>query len=237
MTWVILFVSALGLVQSPAPAIVGPQEIGAGRLAVFTVEGPAEAKLVWKVICPDGCALSETDVSLSVENARKLVFASPVPGRYRVLAAVSCGDDLFLLDAILTVSGTLPPVPPNPGPGPQPPEPNPGPGPAPADWTTWAKKTADELVPQPFRGQEGRAIAAALRAVADKIATGEITEPRKAREAVRRSVREALKSLEAVNRWMAFSDAVDARIDSLNGIPSLADYATIWIAIANGLEQ
>jgi hypothetical protein len=92
-------------------------------------------------------------------------------------------------------------------------------------------------VPQSFRGHEGKAIAAALRAIADAIAKGTITDPRQAREAVRRSVREALKSLEAVNRWMVFSDAVDARLDELKQTPSLAEYAAIWMAIANGLEQ
>jgi hypothetical protein len=73
--------------------------------------------------------------------------------------------------------------------------------------------------------------------VADEIATGKITDSRKAREAVRRSVRESLKTLESVNRWMVFSDAVDAKLDKLQQSPSLADYAAIWLAIANGLEQ
>ncbi len=205
-------------------------------MVVFTLDGPPDAKRVWKVICPDDCPITPEDVSLAVENNAKLLFASPVPGRYRILAAVAYGDSLYLLDAVLTVSGVSPPHPPCP-PGPQPPEPNPGPGPAPSDWTAWAKRAADELVPQSFRGHEGKAIAAALRAIADAIAKGTITDPRQAREAVRRSVREALKSLEAVNRWMVFSDAVDARLDELKQTPSLAEYAAIWMAIANGLEQ
>ncbi|WP_347245376.1 hypothetical protein [Thermogutta sp.] len=239
MTGLLLCVAVLGLAQDPA--IVGPTEVEVGRLAVFTVEGPQDVKLVWKVICPDQCPLTEKDVSIPVENNTKLVFASPVPGRYRVLAAVSYADNLYLLDAVLTVSGAVPPVPPipptPPNPGPNPPGPNPGPGPAPQGWTAWAKQAADELVPQPFRREEGKAIAAALRAVADEIATGKITDSRKAREAVRRSVRESLKTLESVNRWMVFSDAVDAKLDKLQQSPSLADYAAIWLAIANGLEQ
>jgi len=222
----------LGVAQDPA--ISGPAQVDAGRLAVFTLEGPQDAKLVWKVICPDDCPLSPEEVSLAVENNAKLVFASPVPGRYRILAAVAYGDDLYLLDAVLAVSGVPQPLPPHPGP--QPPGPNPGPGPAPADWAAWAKQAADELVPQPFRREEGKAVAAALRTVADEIAKGTISDPRKAREAVRRSIRAALKSLDALNRWMAFSDAIDAKLDALPQVPSLAEYAAIWIAIANGVE-
>lgn len=239
MTGLLLCIAALGLAQEPA--IVGPTEVDAGRLAVFSIEGPQDAKLVWKVICPDQCELTENDVSIPVENNAKLVFASPVPGRYRVLAAVAYAENLYLLDTVLTVSGAVPPVPPNPpnppNPGPNPPGPNPGPGPAPEGWTAWAKRAADELIPQPFRAIEGKTIAAALRAVADEIATGKITDARKAREAVRRTIRESLKTLEAVNRWMVFSDAVDARLDEQTQPLTLADYAAIWLAIANGLEQ
>lgn len=211
--------------QSPEPQIVGPESITAGRLAVFSVECPDGAKVVWRVFPPDQSGLTEADCAAFFESQRKLAFASPIPGVYRLVVAVSYAEDLWLLDRTLTVQG------------PSPPGPDPGPTPEPSDWTEWARRTAAETVPEPFRLAEGSKIAKALRTVAAAASTGRITEPRKAREAVRQTVREALQTLEAIKRWEAFSNALDEKMDAeQETLKSLSDYARVWSEIASGLE-
>lgn len=224
----------LGLVllaQTVEPKIVGPEKIAAGRLAVFSIDCPDGAKAAWRVFPPEQSGLTQTDCAASFEQQRKLAFASPIPGTYRIVAAVSYGDELYLLDVALLVEAASPPSPPPgpPGPGPTPP--------SPSGWADWAKRVAAETVSEPFRRTEGPTVAKALRSVIDAIAAGRITEPRKARETVRQAVRESLGTMEAINRWESFSNAVDEKMDAeQETLKSLSDYARVWSEIASGLE-
>lgn len=215
----------------------GPTEIPAGRLAIFSVSVPAEGQATWKVFCPESSGLAQEDVAVVVENHQRLIFASPFPGKYIIVVAVAGNNRLDLWDHVLVV--TAPSPPPEPGPGPEP-NPGPGPGPSPPDlqWSDWAKRTADATVRRPFRDEEGTRIASAFRKVAERVVKGEITDERSAREMLRREVRAALGSLEAITRWKAFSDALDEKLDSVSseGI-KLTDYVRLWTAIADGLEK
>ena len=229
MTGLLLCVAVLGLAQDPA--IVGPTEVEAGRLAVFSIDCPDGAKAAWRVFPPEQSGLTQTDCAASFEQQRKLAFASPIPGTYRIVAAVSYGDELYLLDVALLVEAASPPSPPPgpPGPGPTPP--------SPSGWADWAKRVAAETVSEPFRRTEGPTVAKALRSVIDAIAAGRITEPRKARETVRQAVRESLGTMEAINRWESFSNAVDEKMDAeQETLKSLSDYARVWSEIASGLK-
>ena len=217
--------------QTVEPKIVGPEKIAAGRLAVFSIDCPDGAKAAWRVFPPEQSGLTQTDCAASFEQQRKLAFASPIPGTYRIVAAVSYGDELYLLDVALLVEAASPPSPPPgpPGPGPTPP--------SPSGWADWAKRVAAETVSEPFRRTEGPTVAKALRSVIDAIAAGQITEPRKARETVRQAVRESLGTMEAINRWESFSNAVDEKMDAeQETLKSLSDYARVWSEIASGLE-
>lgn len=217
--------------QTVEPKIVGPEKIAAGRLAVFSIDCPDGAKAAWRVFPPEQSGLTQTDCAATFEMQRKLAFASPIPGTYRVVAALSYGDELYLLDVALLVEAASPPSPP-----PGPPDPNPTP-PSPSGWADWAKRVAAETVAEPFRRTEGLTVAKALRSVIDAIAAGRITEPRKARETVRQAVREGLGTMEAINRWESFSNAVDEKMDAeQETLKSLSDYARVWSEIASGLE-
>jgi len=219
----------LGLVllaQTVEPKIVGPEKIAAGRLAVFSIDCPDGAKAAWRVFPPEQSGLTQTDCAASFEQQRKLAFASPISGTYRIVAAVSYGDELYLLDVALLVEAASPP--------PGPPGPTP---PSPSGWADWAKRVAAETVSEPFRRTEGPTVAKALRSVIDAIAAGRITEPRKARETVRQAVRESLGTMEAINRWESFSNAVAEKMDAeQETLKSLSDYARVWSEIASGLE-
>lgn len=206
--------------QTVEPKIVGPEKIAAGRLAVFSIDCPDGAKAAWRVFPPEQSGLTQTDCAASFEQQRKLAFASPIPGTYRIVAAVSYGDELYLLDVALLVEAASPPSPPSP-----------------SGWADWAKRVAAETVSEPFRRTEGPMVAKALRSVIDAIAAGRITEPRKARETVRQAVREGLGTMEAINRWESFSNAVDEKMDAeQETLKSLSDYARVWSEIASGLE-
>lgn len=218
--------------QTVEPKIVGPEKIAAGRLAVFSIDCPDGAKAAWRVFPPEQSGLTQTDCAATFEQNRKLAFASPVPGTYRVVAAVGYGDELYLLDAALLVEERSPPSPPTP-----PDPPSPGPTPPPSGWADWAKRIAAETVSEPFRRSEASTVAKALRSIVDAIAAGRITEPRKAREAVRQAVRQALGTMEAITRWEAFSNALDEKMDAeAESLKTLADYGRVWSEVATGLE-
>lgn len=229
MTGFLLSLALIG--QTVAPSIVGPDRVAAGRLVVLSLDCPEGAKTAWRVFTPEKSGLSENDCTATFEMNRRLAFASPVAGTYQIVAAVSYGDEVYLLSTPLVVEDNQPPSPPNP-------DPDPGPGPRPpSTWAEWADRTAKETVPDPFRITEGPKVGNALRVVADATAAGRLTEPRKAREAARQSVREALGTLEAIKRWQPFAEALDAKMDSeLGDKATLNDYIRVWTEVANGLE-
>ncbi|NMC81671.1 MAG: hypothetical protein GYA63_02310 [Armatimonadetes bacterium] len=218
-----VFLAAAVLGQA---GIQGPAEVDPGRLAVYSVEAAPEASSAWRVFCPEASGLHQEDVAAIFEQNRNLAFASPVPGRYVFVVAVADSGALTLHDLIVVVRES---------PGP---EPGPGPEPIPSNWRDFADKTAGRLIPQPFRSEEGKLIAAALRKVAADIGSGALNDARAAREAVRIAVRDALATVEAIQRWKPFSDAIDAELDKPPGTDrTLADYAAIWSAIAEGLDR
>ena len=222
------------LSQPPViPQIQGPEKLDAGHLAVYTIECEDSAQVRWLVIPPDSSGLSEQDVSATFENNRKLAFATPQPGNYRLVAAVAYNQSLDLLSLVVRVEGSGP----SPGPSPTPPNPSPVP-PPPGSWSEWAIRTAKATVPESFRSAEGKRVADALRTVIEAINAGRISDARKARENVRAAVRESLQTLEAVNRWKTFSDALDQRMDEQQDkLKTLQDYVSVWNEIAKALES
>jgi hypothetical protein len=227
-----LLICAVLVGQVAAPPIDGPEQIAAGRLAVFRIEAQPGIKALWKIITPDGCKLAEADVSAAFEDNHALAFASPVPGKYRIVVALADSSQLWLIDRTLVVESS-----PSPGPGPEPGPPLPGPGPSPnTEWAKWAYAKSRELVPESFRVREAALVADALRAVCEAIAAGRIADARRARESVRQSVREVLGTVEAINRWQSFSNALDAELDKIQEkLKSPADYAAVWRDVAEGL--
>jgi hypothetical protein len=225
--WAMLLVAAVA--QLPiVPQIEGPESVDAGRLAVYTIEAEQSAQVRWLVLPPESSGLAEQDVAATFEGNRKLAFASPKTGNYRLVAAVSYGDQLDLISLVISVSGSSPPPQPDPTPPP----------PTPTGWASWAKQTATETVPESFRATEAKRVADGLKIVVEAIRAGRISDPRKARENVRAAVREALQTVEAVNRWKSFSDKLDAKMDAEGeAVNSLADYVRVWTEIAKGLES
>lgn len=220
----------LALVTANEPIVSGPEKVPAGRLAVFTVTCADTARTMWRVFPPDGSNLSESDVAAIFENNRKVAFASPVPGRYRLVVAVADGEQVYLIATPVVVEGPSPPTPPDPEPGPTPP--------TPSAWADWARRVAQQTVSEPYLSQEGPKVAAALRSVCDAVQAGRITDMRRAREAVRQAVREALGTMTAIRRWQSFSDQLDERMDAEQSkLQTLNDYVSVWKQVAEGVAQ
>jgi len=226
------------------PQIVGPERAEPGDLVVLRLQDAGQSKTAWQAFGPTAAVTGW----VALEQGRVVVFASRQAGVYHFACALWDGQQVHMLVHRLENGGSGPapvppgPSPPNPNPpgpsppGPNPPEPTP-PGPETA-WRDWARQKATELVQSPQRAAEAKAAAKALRAVAADLRAGKFSSLRAAREALRTATRAALA--DAVGRWSAFSDAVDWQMDRLAEKGQLAtaeQYAGVWTAIAEGLEE
>lgn len=207
------------------PTIDGPELVASGRLAVYRLpEDLLASPPQWLVIGPsDGCFQV-------CDGGRTLCFASPVAGPYVLVAAAVKDNAVLLLRKDVQVGDEAPHPDPTPGPDPQP---------RPSTWSQWAAAKARELVAAEGLGDAKR-VAAALRAVVKAIDEKKIITPRFAREQVRAMVRANLRTLEAMRRWEAFSQALDAALDgeaAVGRLTNLDEYRRIWLEIAEGLES
>lgn len=205
--------------SAPQQEIVGPSLIAVGRLASFSIGAPEAA---WTVFGPADGTFEACGT--------KLFFASPSPGAYKIIAAfVSDGRPVIVVRDIFVGEA------PDPEPDPQPPVPPPPDG----SWKAWAKDKALATVAAPHR-KEAAQIAAAIRAVIDAVEKGRVQTPRFAREQMRSQIRYQLRTLDAIQRWTPFSDALDERMDAeaeAGKLAGLKDYVPIWKEIADGLEE
>jgi hypothetical protein len=208
------------------PTIDGPEIVATGRLAVYRLpEDLVTSPPQWLVIGPSDECFQVCD------GGRTLCFASPVAGRYVLVAAAVRDNAVLLLRKDIQVGDQGPE--PGPPPGPRPPEPRP------PSWAEWAAAKAKESVTAEGLG-DAKSVAAALRAVVKAIDEKKIVTPRFAREQVRAMVRANLRTVEAMRRWEAFSLALDAALDAeaaAGRLAKLDDYRRIWLEIAEGLER
>lgn len=204
------------------PQIIGPTEVEPGDLVILRLDVPESAKVDWQAF---GQAEKLSNWA-ALEDGRVVVFASRTAGVYNFVCAVWDGEQIdLLLHRVENGDG---------GPQPDPP----GPSPTPSGWEAWTTRTAESLVDSSNRAAEAQAIAQAMRSVVSSVRGGEFSDAREARESLRAATRARLGSVPAIERWQAFSDAVDERLDAEagSGELSLQEYATIWEAIAKGLE-
>lgn len=174
LTFFILCLSSLLQAQTTIQ-IAGPAEVPPGDLVVLSVQTTAQ-EVQW--------FLGNSDKTfLPVENGRKIVFASGLPGRYRFHAVAFSarleGEDIVTESAsavhVLTITGPVPPTPtppgPQPPPGPNPPVP-PGPTPGPVIPEGLAREIYDATmrVQSANRRAEAQAFAAIFQSVASKAA-------------------------------------------------------------------
>jgi len=200
--------------------IIGPDSVVVGELARLEVAGD---KVKWD------CIPSILDGQAYGENGSKFVCSFREPGIYNIIAAVYINEEVQILQLPITVEG--PPEPIVPDPPPTPPTP---PGPPiviidsdlVADVASWCQGSNKNRV---------REVAKVFVVVADEIKRGALTTTG---EIVNRTaVLNQRINLSGLNNLMSkLQTYLTTQADS-GSLTTMQDHLTIWISIAQGLNQ
>ncbi len=178
-----------------------------------------------------------------LKDSKTAIVSALKPGRYRLIAWSAKADVPSDLAECIVVIGDVPPVPP----GPVPPDPKP---PVPPDdgRLGLVKSSRDGLAAVTLvnKATTAKALAAANRSLASKIAAGAVTAPAAILDEWRASNRAAIGDPPAPApapnsmAWKPWADSVSPAIAALhkNGkLPTAAEWAEAFNEIAKGLEQ
>ena len=118
-----LAVPAVGQLPDPAPldwsiTIDSPQTGQPGRFVELVCVSDGAAAIRWRIVG------AEEDLIRVVDNGRRCLFVSPMPGEFRLVCAASRSDGaLDLVETVVRIEGSRPTPGPGPTPTPKPPLP------------------------------------------------------------------------------------------------------------------
>ncbi len=192
-----------------AEFISGPLVADVGQLCVFTLDNP-ETRADW-VIVPETSYYVDSSGSA-------LAFASNVPAKYTIIAAVVEGGVPKILTHVCEY-GTQPTPPPNP-------KPNPPPNQTLKDWV--AQNIPDTGT------STAAALAACYESVAQEIEKGSILS----QEAAFSALRTATQTKIDIGIWSGFLDTLSEKVtETLDGSTDIHRLGTIFTEIADGLRK
>ena len=192
---------------SSADFITGPLAAGVGELCVFRLNDPG-TNADWIIVPPATCYIDSSGASL--------VFASNVPAKYTIIAAIVEDGVPKILSHICEYG-----VSPEPTPGPTP-------IPQPANLTEWVTKN----IPEPGRSQAA-ALASCYEATAEAIEKNAI----RTTEAAFSTLRTATQTKIKPDIWGSFLDQLAVKVtEKLDGSSDVRKLGTIFSEIANGLR-
>ena len=208
-------------VNLAAQEIVGPERVTPGSLAAFTAP-PEVDGASWCLIPnePQGCFQIDT-------SSQKLYFASPIEGRYTIIAALIVEGKPLLISKTFTngKDDAIPPIP----------TPNP-----PDTLESWIKTNLPELVKSTNITKEREVIANCFEQTAAKIGII-IKTPQNAQTQLRLTLVSSLakSSRTAVNDWQLFLEQLgeqltkelSAKINDINEIKR------IFNVVANAIRE
>ncbi|MDR2114797.1 MAG: hypothetical protein LBP87_00290 [Planctomycetaceae bacterium] len=196
--------------------ISGEVSANLGELCVFQLNDPT-AQADW-VIVP------ETKFYID-SSGSSLAFASNVPARYTIIAAIIVDGQSKILTHIIDYG-----ISPEPSPSPLPnPKPQPNPEPEPVTLSNWVCKN----VP-PLGYSQASALATCYESVVTEINEGRIQSP----TAAYSLIRTASQSKININLWRPFLDQLSIKItENLNGSTDIHKLGTIFSQIAEGLHK
>lgn len=159
---------AVGQLPDPAPlewsiTIDSPQTGQPGRFVELTCVSDGAAAIRWRIVG------AEEDLIRVVDNGRRCLFVSPMPGEFRLVCAASRSDGaLDLVETVVRIEGSRP----TPGPGPTP-TPKP---PLPPGRFNLAQQVADMCNRAGLTKDAARRLSANYDAKASKAAAGAIRD-------------------------------------------------------------
>ena len=215
-------------VNLSAQEIVGPERVAPGSLATFAVPSDMD-DASWCLIPnePQGCFQVDS-------SSQKIYFASPVEGRYTIMAAMVVeGKPLLISKTFTNAKGDAKP---SPEPRPQPtPTPNP-----PDSLESWIKTSLPELVKSSNIAKERELIANCFEQTAAKI-DATIKTPQNSQTQLRLAIVSSLakSSKTAVKDWQLFLEQLgeqltkelDVRINDLDEIKR------VFNTVANAIKE
>ncbi len=214
---------------------IGEAKVPAHSLAKVKPVSPDFKSFIVRVVGPDGKRV-KTEKAFD----GSIIFTGP-PGIYRVEAIAGKTDkdgNLTLDEAEFTVT-----IEGKPEPGPKPPGPDPKPEPLPDGKLGLIKASRDgaALVSSSLKTIESKALAAAQRVHANKVAAGVYADAAKILDAWRVANRAALDGNEAtVKEWAPWAASVRLKVEALHkggSLPGDKEWAACYEEIAEGLES
>lgn len=201
--------------------IAAPEEVKLGKLVVLDVSQSVGNKFEWMVV-------PETEDFLVIDEGRRAVFSSGVPGEFMFIVACAVNDSVDVKRHIVRVIGVTPPPPP-----PNPPQPPVNPS------TALSKKVGTwcTTIQSPSRSGDAIKLAGAFEAVAAQIDAGTLVQPYDIITSTTEANRAALG--EQLQAWIPFLRSLQAELeqradDGLLVTPT--QHSAVWKEIAKGLR-
>lgn len=214
----------LDIVGEAVVVITAPKEVKLGKLVVLDVSESTGNKFKWMVV-------PETEDFLVIDDGRRAVFSSGVPGEYMFIVACAAGDSVDVKKHIVRILGISPPPPIDPI---DPIKPNPI-----HITSELGKKVISwcEKVQSPTRSAEARQLASGFESVASQIDAGILTSAYEIIQSTTDANKGALG--DRLQVWIPFLRGLQAELEQRadNGtLVSPAQHSVAWKEIAKGLQ-
>jgi hypothetical protein len=209
-------------VEEAKLVMVAPTEVRLGKLVILDVSQSTGNKFKWLVV-------PETEDFLVIDDGRRAVFSSGVPGEYMFIVACAVDDSVDVVRHVVRVTGVAPPAP----------QPDIDPV-TPESLTSALSKQVQvwcAKIQSPTRSADALKLAGAMEGVAAQINAGTLTTPYEIVSATAEANRAALG--EDLSTWVPFLRSLQDAVETMANDGKLttpAQHAVIWMEIAKGLR-
>lgn len=215
----------LDIVGEAVVVITAPKEVKLGKLVVLDVSESTGNKFKWMVV-------PETEDFLVIDDGRRAVFSSGVPGEYMFIVACAAGDSVDVKKHIVRILGISPPPPIDPIDPVNPPNPIHITSELGKKVTSWCEK-----VQSPTRSSEARQLAGGFESVASQIDAGILTSAYEIIQSTTDANKGALG--DRLQVWIPFLRGLQSELEQRaddGTLVSPAQHSVAWKEIAKGLR-
>jgi hypothetical protein len=215
----------LDIVGEAVVVITAPKEVKLGKLVVLDVSESTGNKFKWMVV-------PETEDFLVIDDGRRAVFSSGVPGEYMFIVACAAGDSVDVKRHIVRILSISPPPPIDPIDPVSPPNPTRIMSELGKKVTSWCVK-----VQSPTRSAEARQLADGFESVASQIDAGILTSAYEIIQSTTDAHKGALG--DRLQVWIPFLRGLQAELEQRadnRTLVSPAQHSVAWKEIAKGLR-
>jgi hypothetical protein len=193
-----------------------------GKLVILDVSQSVGNKFKWLVV-------PETEDFLVIDEGRRAVFSSGVPGEYMFIIACAVDDSVDVVRHIVRVVGIAPPPPP--------PDVDPVTPVTPTSALSKQVQIWCAKIQSPTRSADALKLAGAMEGVAAQINAGTLTTPYEIVSATAEANRASLG--DDLSIWVPFLRNLQDAVESMANDGKLttpAQHAGVWMEIAKGLR-